>query len=103
MGLSIAAVTDSHEPGTGEFCSYPIHRLEGTPELELAEKIRKFPETLLRKSSTDAFFALGMTEPLSGVETVVVTDARDSITYYRDQEDVHYVPKRTLEELILNK
>lgn len=37
------------------------------------------------------------------LETVVVTDARDSITYYRDQGDVHYVPKRTLEELILNK
>lgn len=43
---------------------------------------------------------LALGEPL---ETVVVTDARDSITYYRDQEDVHYVPKRTLEELILNK
>ena len=41
--------------------------------MELAEKIRKFPETLLRKNSTDAFFVLGMTEPLSGVETVVVT------------------------------
>ena len=41
--------------------------------MELAEKLRKLPETLLRKSSTDAFFALGMTKPLSGVETVVVT------------------------------
>lgn len=41
--------------------------------MELVEKLRKLPETLLRKSSTDAFFVLGMTEPLSGVETVVVT------------------------------
>ena len=73
MGLSIAAVTESHEPGAEEFCSYPIHRSEGTPKLELAEKLRKLPETLLRKNSTDALFVLGMTEPLSGVETVMVT------------------------------
>ena len=73
LGLSIAAVTDCHEPGAGEFCSYPVHCLEGTPEPELVDEIREFPETLLRKNSTNAFFAPGMTELLSGVETVVVT------------------------------
>ena len=37
-------------------------------------------------------------------ETVVLTDAEPdgSVTYYRDENDVHYVPKRRLEDLILN-
>ena len=35
-------------------------------------------------------------------ETVVLTDAQDGeIKYYRDENDVHYVPKRPLDELIL--
>ncbi len=37
-------------------------------------------------------------------ETVVLTDARDgAVGYYRDANDVHYVPKRPLEELIVNR
>jgi nitroreductase len=36
-------------------------------------------------------------------ETVVLEDAGpgEDITYYRDKDDVHHVPKRTLDELIL--
>ena len=73
LGLPIAAVTDCHKPGTEEFRSYPAHCLEGTPESELVEEIREFPETVIRKNSTNAFFAPGMDELLRGVETVVVT------------------------------
>ena len=47
--------------------------LGGYAGIGVGGEIRRFPETLLRKSSTDAFFVLEMTEPLSGVETVVVT------------------------------
>ena len=38
-------------------------------------------------------------------ETVVLEDIGPdgSIKYYRDDDDVHHVPKRTLEELILNE
>lgn len=37
-------------------------------------------------------------------ETIVLEDAQgDDITYYRDEQDVHHVPKRTLKELIIKK
>ena len=37
-------------------------------------------------------------------DRIVMTDVGEdgSTTYYRDAEDTHYVPKRTLEQLILN-
>ena len=36
-------------------------------------------------------------------ETVVLTDAEEgqSLNYYRDENDVHYVPKRKLEDILL--
>ena len=39
-----------------------------------------------------------------GTDRIVITDVGEdgSTTYYRDAEDIHYVPKRTLEQLILN-
>ena len=38
-------------------------------------------------------------------ETIVLTDVKEdgNINYYRDENDVHYVPKRSLEDLIINK
>ena len=35
-------------------------------------------------------------------EQVVLTEAADGqVKYYRDSEDVHYVPKRPLDEIII--
>ena len=34
-------------------------------------------------------------------EKVVLVDAEDSIKYYRDGQDIHYVPKLTLADLII--
>lgn len=36
-------------------------------------------------------------------ETVVLTDVKKdgSTTYYRDEKDIHYVPKRSLQELVI--
>lgn len=34
-------------------------------------------------------------------ETVVLEDAGDSVAYYRDGNDVHHVPKRTLSSILL--
>jgi len=35
-------------------------------------------------------------------ETIVLTDAKDGkTTYYRDENGVHYVPKRTLDDILL--
>lgn len=37
-------------------------------------------------------------------ETIVLEDALDQdVSYYRDEDDVHHVPKRPLQEFILNK
>ena len=34
-------------------------------------------------------------------EKVVLEDSKGSIDYYRDENDVHHVPKRTMEEIII--
>ena len=35
-------------------------------------------------------------------EKIVLEDANGSIDYYRDEDDTHHVPKRRLEEIIIN-
>ena len=61
---------------------------------ELREKLG-LPEAL----KPQLLLALG-----EGTDRIVMTDVGEdgSTTYYRDAEDTHYVPKRTLEQLILN-
>ena len=41
--------------------------------------------------------AIGMLD-----ETVVLEDAGDSVAYYRDENDVHHVPKRELSSILLS-
>ena len=38
------------------------------------------------------------------VEKIVLTEVKkgDDLNYYRDEEDVHYVPKRRLEDILIN-
>lgn len=61
---------------------------------ELREKLG-LPEAI----KPQLLLALG-----EGSDRIVMTDVGEdgSTTYYRDAEDIHYVPKRTLEQLILN-
>ena len=61
---------------------------------ELREKL-DLPEAI----KPQLLLALG-----EGTDRIVMTDVGEdgSTTYYRDAEDTHYVPKRTLEQLILN-
>ena len=61
---------------------------------ELREKLG-LPEAI----KPQLLLALG-----EGTDRSVMTDVGEdgSTTYYRDAEDTHYVPKRTLEQLILN-
>lgn len=61
---------------------------------ELREKLG-LPEAI----KPQLLLALG-----EGTDRIVMTDVGEdgSTTYYRDAEDAHYVPKRTLEQLILN-
>lgn len=61
---------------------------------ELREKLG-LPEAI----KPQLLLALG-----EGTDRIVMTDVGEdgSTTYYRDAEDTHYVPKRTLEQLILN-
>lgn len=35
-------------------------------------------------------------------ETVVLEDTGDSVAYYRDENDVHHVPKRALSSILLS-
>lgn len=61
---------------------------------ELREKLG-LPEAI----KPQLLLALG-----EGTDRIVMTDVGEdgNTTYYRDAEDTHYVPKRTLEQLILN-
>lgn len=61
---------------------------------ELREKLG-LPEAI----KPQLLLALG-----EGTDRIVMTDVGEDggTTYYRDAEDIHYVPKRTLEQLILN-
>lgn len=61
---------------------------------ELREKLG-LPEAI----KPQLLLALG-----EGTDRIVMTDVGEdgSTTYHRDAEDTHYVPKRTLEQLILN-
>lgn len=61
---------------------------------ELREKLG-LPEAI----KPQLLLALG-----EGTDRIVMIDVGEngSTTYYRDAEDIHYVPKRTLEQLILN-
>ena len=61
---------------------------------ELREKLG-LPEAI----KPQLLLALG-----EGTDRIVMTDVGEdgSTTYYRDAEDIHYVPKRTLGQLILN-
>ena len=72
-GYFIAAVTDFHTADSIELGSYPPHCLEDSSEPELAPEIGEFPQKILTKNSTNAFFAPGMDRLLNGKETVVVT------------------------------
>ena len=62
---------------------------------QLREKL-SLPETV----KPQLLLALG-----EGTDHIVLTDAGENgaVAYYRDAEDTHYVPKRTLEQLILNR
>ena len=72
-GIPIIGVTDCHQPDAAEFQSYPVHCLEGTEESELVSEICDLPDAVIRKNSTNAFFAPGMAEALKDAETTVVT------------------------------
>ena len=36
-------------------------------------------------------------------ETIILEDSAESIDYYRDENDVHHVPKRRLEDIVIEK
>lgn len=62
--------------------------------LKLAQALA-LPDTLIPQ------LVIGLGEPEEAVE--LVTAENGDIGYYRDEHDIHYVPKRPLEELIVNK
>ncbi len=61
-----------------------------------AEKIR---DMLKLDSSLEPVLLLGLGIPQ---DRVVMVEAKDRVTYYRDENNVHYVPKRSLDEIIID-
>ena len=64
----------------------------------------KLKEILELRDNLIPLYVLAMGKP---VEEVVIEDRKDdgedSIKYYRTTDGIHHVPKRTLEELLINK
>ena len=61
----------------------------------------KLQEALEIPDRYQILLVIALGKPTEKVVTELV-DESGSITYYRDQDDVHHVPKRRLEELILH-
>lgn len=66
----------------------------GSLKAEAVREVLSIPEALT------PLLAIGLGKP---DETVVLTEAPDSasVRYYRDENNVHYVPKRPLDDIIL--
>ena len=64
----------------------------GSASAEAVKKLLDLPENL------EPALILGLGAP---EDKVVLTEAKDGVKYYRDENNVHYVPKRTLDEIIL--
>ena len=65
----------------------------GSGKEETIASLLSLPEGIVPK----LVLALGKPD-----ETIILTEAESgNITYYRDEENVHYVPKRPLEEILL--
>ena len=79
--------------------------------ISCALALRATVSTMIMKTAPKLMEALGLPEHIEPklviaigkpAETVVLTEAVDGkTTYYRDENDVHYVPKRPLEEILL--
>ena len=58
------------------------------------------PETLHLKESLVPQLIVAFGEPAEEIELVDIDEGEDT-NYYRDAQDVHYVPKRKLEDLVI--
>ncbi|MGX8851679.1 nitroreductase family protein [Amedibacillus sp. YH-ame10] len=64
-------------------------------------KVEDIQKTLHLKEGIYPHLILAIGKP---DEEVIITDVQDQKTnYYRDEEDRHYVPKRSLEDLLINE
>ena len=65
----------------------------GSAKEEVIRNILSLPESLV------PVLVLGLGVP---DETIILTDAEDgNVKYYRDENNIHYVPKRPIDELII--
>ncbi len=64
----------------------------GSASADTIKELLSLPENLL------PIIVLGLGAPM---DTVVLTEAEDSVKYYRDENNVHYVPKRPIDEVII--
>lgn len=64
----------------------------GSASAEAVKKLLDLPENL----EPALILGLGVPE-----DKVVLAEPKNGVKYYRDENNVHYVPKRTLDEIIL--
>jgi nitroreductase len=78
--------------------------LLGAVEMELggcmigAIKKEKLKQILRIPDNLDIELVIALGKP---AETVVIDPVTDDIKYWRDENDIHHVPKRSLEEIII--
>ena len=68
--------------------------IQSVKKKELAE-VLEIPESL------EVVLVIALGKPKEDVRLVAVKE--DDIKYYRDEEGVHYVPKRNIDEIIINR
>lgn len=70
-------VADSHPPKTREFISYPQHCVIGSGEDRVVEELQPYIHQLMRKNSTNAFFAPDfqqfLKEDLDSYKEIIIT------------------------------
>ena len=64
----------------------------GSASADAVKELLSLPENL------EPALILGLGVP---ADKVVLTEATDGVKYHRDENNVHYVPKRTLDEIII--
>lgn len=60
----------------------------------------KVKELLNISDRYDLLYVIAVGKPS---ETIVLEDMKDNIKYWRDENDIHHVPKRKLNDLIINR
>ncbi|MCL2756363.1 MAG: cysteine hydrolase [Firmicutes bacterium] len=74
-GDKVIAFKDVHHESATEFKSFPPHCIVGTSETELVDSLKPYEHSMkvIKKNSTNGFFAPGFIEEIRGIKDFVIT------------------------------